>query len=161
MRKKIYAATLAASLVLTGTAHATENAKMSASQVRAATLSTQSSGPVGSIGPEVVAWIILGIVFVAALTISHGGSSLLAGGGYPGEMLVASDERLKTDIKRVGTSEAGFGIYEFRYKGHAQRMRGAMAQDVARLRPQAVSRHGSGFLAVDYNQIDVTPALID
>jgi len=161
MRKKICAAALAASLVLTGTAHAAETAKMSAKQIRSATLSTQSSGPVGSIGPEVVAWIILGIVFIAALTISHGGSSVLAGGGYPGEMLVASDERLKTDIKRVGTSEAGFGIYEFRYKGHAQRMRGAMAQDVARLRPQAVSRHETGFLAVDYNQIDVTPALIN
>jgi len=164
MRKKICAAALAASLVLTGTAHAAETAKMSAKQIRTATLSTQNSGPVGSIGPEVVAWIILGIVFVAALTISHGGSSVLAGGGgypYPTKMLFASDERLKTDIKRVGTSEAGFGIYEFRYKGHAQRMRGAMAQDVARLRPQAVSRHGSGFLAVDYNQIDVTPALIN
>ncbi|MEQ8900035.1 MAG: tail fiber domain-containing protein [Roseovarius sp.] len=153
MRKKICAATLAASLVLTGTVHATENAKMSAKQIRAATLSTQSS-PVGSAAPEVIVLALLAIVFIAALTISHGG-----GGAYP--MATLSDERLKTDIRRVGTSAQGFGIYEFRYKGHAQRVRGAMAQDVARLHPEAVSRHESGFLAVDYNQIDVSPALID
>lgn len=154
MRKKICAATLAASVVLTGTVHATENAKMSAKQIRAATLSTQGS-PVGSAAPEVIVLALLAIVFIAALTISHGGG----GGAYP--MAALSDERLKTDIRRVGTSPKGFGIYEFRYKGHAQRVRGAMAQDVARLRPEAISRHESGFLAVDYNQIDVTPALID
>lgn len=152
MRKNIYAATLAASLVLTGTAHATENAKMSASQIRAATLSTQG-GPGSSAGPEGIVFVLLAIVFIAALTISHGG------GTYP--VVAVSDERAKTDIKRVGTSAQGFGIYEFRYKGHAQRMRGAMAQDVARLRPEAISRHESGFLAVDYSLIDVTPALID
>jgi hypothetical protein len=36
-----------------------------------------------------------------------------------------------------------------------------MAQDVVRLRPEAVSRHENGYLMVDYGQIDVRPALID
>ena len=102
--------------------------------------------------------VVLGmLVIVAILAIV---STASAGGGNHYAMM-ASDKALKTDIKRVGTSPQGFGIYEFRYKGHEQRFRGAMAQDVARLRPEAVSRHESGYLMVDYNQIDVRPALID
>jgi hypothetical protein len=99
--------------------------------------------------------ILLGLVMIAAI-ISTAGAG---GGAYP--MMAVSDKALKTDIKRVGTSAQGFGVYEFRYKGHPQRVRGAMAQDVARIRPEAVSRHESGFLMVDYSLIDVTPALLD
>lgn len=153
MKTKLIAAALAASLVVAGTVQAREQARMSADQVRTATLSTRGSGP-GSAGPEIVIWTILVLVTIAAIV-----STASAGGNYPGMM--ASDEALKTDIKRVGTSAQGFGIFEFRYKGHPQRIRGAMAQDVARLRPEAVSRHESGFLMVDYNLIDVTPAIID
>ena len=36
-----------------------------------------------------------------------------------------------------------------------------MAQDVQRLRPGAVSGHSSGFLMVDYTQIDVAPRVAD
>jgi hypothetical protein len=130
---------------------------MSADTIRQATVSTQSSGPASG-RPEIVVWVMLAIVFIAALVMTGGGS----GAAYLGEgTMVASDERLKTDIRRVGTSGQGFGIYEFRYKGHPQRIRGAMAQDVVRLRPEAVSRHENGYLMVDYGQIDVRPALID
>ncbi len=154
MKTKLIAAALAASLVVTGAVQAREQARISADQVRTATLSSQS-GPRGSSRAEIVVLIILALVTIAAIV-----STASAGGGnYP--LMIASDEALKTDIKRVGTSSHGFGIYEFRYKGHPQRIRGAMAQDVARLRPEAVSRHESGFLMVDYNLIDVTPALLD
>lgn len=134
-------------------AYAKEQARMSADTIRHATVSTQSSGP-GSAGPELVVWIILAIVFIAALASTGGGAA-------PYGSMMLSDQALKTDIARVGTSAQGFGIYEFRYKGHPQRIRGAMAQDVLRLRPEAVSRHESGYLMVDYGQIDVAPALID
>jgi hypothetical protein len=154
MKTKLIAAALAASLAVAGTVQAREQARMSADQVRTATLSTRGSAP-GSARPEIVIWTILILVTIAAIV-----STASAGGGhYP--YMIASDEALKTEIKRVGTSAQGFGIFEFRYKGHPQRIRGAMAQNVARLRPEAVSRHESGFLMVDYNLIDVTPAIID
>jgi hypothetical protein len=137
-------------------AHAAETARMSANTIRHATVSTQSSGPSSAMPAHVVVWILVAIAFIAALAFTGGGSAPMMGHYY-----LASDEALKTDIKRVGTSEQGFGIYEFRYKGQAQRVRGAMAQDVMRLRPEAVKRHENGFLMVDYGQIDVRPALID
>ncbi|SLN45373.1 hypothetical protein ROG8370_01939 [Roseovarius gaetbuli] len=153
MKKLLISTFFASTLVLTGMAQAAEKARVSAKQVRsAATVSSQ--GSVGSAGPEVVVLIIMAIVFITALVFSGGSSA----GTYPAMM---SDERLKTDIKRVGTSPDGFGIYQFRYKGHAELIQGAMAQDVQRLRPGAVSRHRSGFLMVDYGQIDVAPRLID
>lgn len=154
MKKILYSTILASTLVLTGMAQAAENARVSAKQVRTAT-TVSSQGSVGSAGPEVVVLIIMAIVFITALVASGGSSA----GSYPAMM--ASDERLKTDIKRVGTSPDGFGIYQFRYKGHAELIEGAMAQDVQRTRPGAVSRHRSGFLMVDYAQIDVAPRLID
>src|SRR6056297_1972017 len=157
MRKIICGTVLCMSITLAGTAHAAETARMSADSIRQATVSTQGSDP-SSARPEIVVWIMLAIFFIAALAMTGGG----AGAAYVGESaMVASDERLKTDIRRVGTSRAGFGIYEFRYKGHKQRIRGAMAQDVMRLRPEAVSRHDNGYLMVDYARIDVRPALID
>jgi hypothetical protein len=154
MKTKLISAAMAVSLVVAGAAQARDHARMSADQVRTATLSTQS-GPVGSSRAEIVVLILLGLVMIAAI-ISTAGAG---GGAYP--MMAVSDKALKTDIKRVGTSAQGFGVYEFRYKGHPQRVRGAMAQDVARIRPEAVSRHESGFLMVDYSLIDVTPALLD
>lgn len=155
MKKILCSTFLASTLVLTGMAQAAENARMSAKQVRTAT-TVSSQGSVGSAGPEVVVLIIMAIIFITAL-VASGGSS--GAGTY--QMMMASDERLKTDIKRVGTSPGGFGIYQFRYKGHGELIEGAMAQDVQRLRPGAVSRHKSGFLMVDYAQIDVAPRLID
>lgn len=154
MKKILCSTILASTLVVTGMAQAAENARMSAKQVRSAT-TVSSQGSVGSGGPEIVVLVIMAIIFVTALVASGGGSA----GTYPAMM--ASDERLKTDIKRVGTSPDGFGIYQFRYKGHAELIEGAMAQDVQRTRPGAVNRHSSGFLMVDYAQIDVAPRLID
>lgn len=65
------------------------------------------------------------------------------------------DLRLKTDIHRVGTAESGIGIYEFRYKGYPQRYRGPIAQDVLKIRPDAVERLPDGLLMVYTDKIDV------
>jgi len=157
MRKIICGSVLCASITLAGMAHAKETARMSANTIRHATVSTQGSGPGSFFAPHIVVWILLAIAFIAALATIGGGGAPLMGSPY----LVASDKALKTDITRVGTSAQGFGIYEFRYKGHKQRVRGAMAQDVLRLRPEAVRRADNGYLMVDYGQIDVRPVLID
>jgi len=67
-----------------------------------------------------------------------------------------SDRRLKTNINRIGTHRLGIGIYEFDYVWGEHAI-GVMADEVKRVRPQAVTRHSSGYDMVDYgklNQID-------
>jgi hypothetical protein len=54
--------------------------------------------------------------------------------------LFSSDERLKTDIKPLGTAGSVLGLtaYEFRYKGDKKKRKGFMAQDVQKVLPDAV-----------------------
>lgn len=63
-----------------------------------------------------------------------------------------SDARLKTDIKEVGTAHNGMPLYSYRYKGSNIPQVGVMAQDVAKVKPDAVVKTPSGFLAVDYGR---------
>ena len=67
---------------------------------------------------------------------------------------MASDIRLKENIKEVGESPQGYKIYEFNYKGGNVRFRGAMAQDVVQKNPIAVGID-QNYLTVDYSKIDV------
>lgn len=62
-----------------------------------------------------------------------------------------SDRRLKSNIVRVGTHPLGIGVYEYDIGG--ERQRGVMADEVLTVRPEAVSRHDSGFLMVDYGRL--------
>lgn len=72
--------------------------------------------------------------------------------GIAGLGSMFSDRRLKEDVKRVGQTDDGVPIFTYRYKGSDQVHMGVMAQDVAQVRPDAVSeRHG--YLAVDYGAI--------
>ena len=68
--------------------------------------------------------------------------------------IIASDIKEKENIEYVGSSPQGHNIWEFNYVGHKQRYRGAMAQEVAKINPMAVSIT-DGSLAVDYSKIDV------
>lgn len=63
--------------------------------------------------------------------------------------IMASDRRLKTDIKRVGTTEGGTPIYTYRYIWGGPVQMGVMAQDV----PEAAADMGNGFLGVDYSKV--------
>lgn len=65
----------------------------------------------------------------------------------------ASDRRLKRDIVRVGTMENGLPVYEYRYVWGRKRHVGVMAQDVLAAGIEAVKRHWSGFLMVDYGAL--------
>jgi hypothetical protein len=67
--------------------------------------------------------------------------------------LAFSDRRLKTDIKREGSTPSGLGIYSYRYKGGTQRQLGTMADEVKQLYPDAVIEHSSGFDMVDYGTV--------
>ena len=73
-------------------------------------------------------------------------------------LFTGSDKKLKENVTYVGSSPQGHNIWEFNYKGSTKRYRGAMAQEVAKINPQAVSivEDSAGkYLAVDYSKIDV------
>lgn len=65
-----------------------------------------------------------------------------------------SDERLKTNIKRVGELPNGIGIYSFAYKDNPHAlMLGCIAQDVEKIMPDAVVKSARGFLMVNYSKV--------
>ena len=68
--------------------------------------------------------------------------------------IIASDIREKENIEYVGSSPQGHNIWEFNYTGHSTRYRGAMAQEVAKINPDAVLIIDD-ILHVDYSKIDV------
>lgn len=71
--------------------------------------------------------------------------------GLGGSLISAfSDERLKADIKRVGTLDNGIPIYRYRMadgKFHV----GVLAQEVRQVMPEAVVMDESGYLKVRYD----------
>jgi len=64
--------------------------------------------------------------------------------------ITASDIRLKKNIVRLGTRPDGLGVYAYDYIWGGPRQVGVMAQEVQRIKPEAVSEIGGGYLGVDY-----------
>ena len=67
----------------------------------------------------------------------------------------SSDRRLKTDIKQIGESINGHKIYRYKYLDYDKEYIGAMADEVIKIKPEAVYKMDNGYLGVDYSQIDV------
>lgn len=63
---------------------------------------------------------------------------------------IFSDERLKTDIEKVGELDNGLPIYSFRYKDGGPQQIGLLAQEVEEVNPEAVTEDPSGFKKVNY-----------
>lgn len=78
------------------------------------------------------------------------GVSGMMGGGFGGY----SDIRLKTDIEPIGLSPSRIPMYNFKYKGEEGLYQGVMAQELKKIKPEAVIEI-NGYYAVDYTQIDV------
>lgn len=88
------------------------------------------------------------------------GKNALIGGiaqvaGTVGALAIFSDERLKENLICVGRAKNGLKIYLGRYTKESGLDDGKLhlfliAQEVAKVRPQAVKKHESGFLMVDY-----------
>ena len=79
-------------------------------------------------------------------------SAVGAGAG----MLAKSDIRSKKDIKRIGETDDGLGIYSFRYKTdelNLPKRIGVMAQEVALTKPHAVAMLPDGYLGVDHGAL--------
>ncbi|MGO7870159.1 tail fiber domain-containing protein [Rhizobium leguminosarum] len=79
---------------------------------------------------------------------SGSSSSSSSSGGW-------SDRRLKTDIRRLGTSAEGIPVYAFRYIWGGPLFVGTMAQDLLAIRPEAVIETASGYYMVDYDKLDI------
>jgi len=81
------------------------------------------------------------------------GSIFGALGSLGGAAVLASDIRLKRDIRRVGTLANGIAMYAFKYIGNTAQRFGAMAQEVFKVRPDAVRLMDNGYLGVDYSKV--------
>ena len=70
-------------------------------------------------------------------------------GGLGGAAIgLFSDERLKTNIQRIGTHDTlGIGIYKYEKFGVPEI--GVLAQELEKVAPDAVSMHSSGFKVID------------
>lgn len=81
-------------------------------------------------------------------------SSLMQGAGsLASGLAMFSDRRLKRDVVKLGERPDGLGVYLFRYLWSPLQHIGVMAQEVLRVKPEAVIPHASGFLMVDYGRL--------
>ena len=85
-----------------------------------------------------------------------GGGSVGGNWGAVGNAAVGailSDVRLKHDIVLLKRLDNGIGLYRFRYNWSDQQYVGVMAQEVAAIRPDAVTRGTDGYLRVYYGRL--------
>jgi len=68
-------------------------------------------------------------------------------------LFAGSDRRIKRDIVPLYRRPDGLWVYLFRYIWGPALHIGVMAQEVLKVKPQAVARHPRGYLMVDYSQI--------
>ena len=61
-----------------------------------------------------------------------------------------SDRALKTDIVLLGAKN-NIPWYSYRWRNSNYREEGFLADEVAKVKPEAVKRHENGYLMVDYN----------
>jgi hypothetical protein len=94
---------------------------------------------------------------VANQSAMLGGLGSMAGMGLGAGITKWSDERLKTDVRKVGELQLPAGkvpISSFRFHGDPTRRLGFIAQDVEPVMPQAVSQHPvTGLRSVDYGKV--------
>jgi len=68
-------------------------------------------------------------------------------------MMRYSDRRLKKNLKRIGTHPLGLSVFTFQYLWSDDTETGVMAQDVLKVKPEAVVVTSSGYYAVDYGML--------
>ena len=75
----------------------------------------------------------------------------LMGGLFSFGASMLSDRRAKTNIKKIGKTDDGLNLYSYRYKAGGPTQVGLMAQEVAKVKPEAVTKTPSGLFAVNYD----------
>jgi len=71
--------------------------------------------------------------------------------GTAAQAAMMSDIRLKSNIVKIGDHPLGIGIYEYDIFG--KRDIGVMAQEVLKVKPEAIVIHPSGYLMVNYGAL--------
>ena len=95
--------------------------------------------------------------------VGYGLGSMMAGGGTAAAAApaaaAASDIRLKENIRKIGETLKGLGVYVWKWKDWTKNIIGntpsigVIAQEVMRVIPEAVFRGKHGFLMVDYSKL--------
>lgn len=87
--------------------------------------------------------------------LAQGNSGLGSLFGLAGTLAskIPSDRRLKHNIVRVGELPNGVPTYVFSYKGSDKRRFGVMADEVARVMPEAVTANDNGYAEVNYGRL--------
>lgn len=83
---------------------------------------------------------------------STGTSSGKSSNGIFSSIPIFSDRRLKRSVRRIG-SIGGIPVYSYKYLLGRIRHIGVMAQDVAKLRPDALGPRRFGFMTVRYDRL--------
>jgi hypothetical protein len=101
------------------------------------------------------AYVGMGGRFNGFSSVGNGGLgvdpyNLLGGPATAGDF---SDIRLKTEVEPLGIDDNGLMLYAFRYIWGGAKHIGHMAHEVFAKFPEAVSKHPSGFLMVDYSKV--------
>jgi hypothetical protein len=78
------------------------------------------------------------------------------GGGPMGNPATLSDVRAKHDVVLLGQLDNGLDFYRFSYNGSDKAYVGVMAQDVVKVRPDAVTTGPGGYLRVYYDRLGLT-----
>ena len=66
-----------------------------------------------------------------------------------------SSRLLKENIFKLGKSSEGHNVYKFNYKNNPTNYIGVIAEEVQKIKPEAVFKMANGFLGVNYDLIDV------
>lgn len=79
-------------------------------------------------------------------------------GGFLGSLLggvAKSDRKAKKNIYQIGELPNGLGVYKFQYKGERIVRTGVMADEVAKIQPEALGPiDHEGYQTVNYNKIE-------
>jgi hypothetical protein len=93
---------------------------------------------------------------VTGTAISPGWGTVIGGlvGGAAGYF---SDSTLKENVRELGRTGSGIPLIVFQYIGSKVKHVGAIAQDVLKVRPDAVTKDQSGYLKVNYDKLHDVP----
>ncbi len=75
------------------------------------------------------------------------------GGSLGAAAIMASDRRLKKNIRKIGKTPSGFNVYEFEYKSGGGKQTGVMAQEIEKIIPNAVITMPNGYKTVNYAMV--------
>lgn len=82
---------------------------------------------------------------------SKSGLGGLIGGAF--SPIAVSDRRLKKNIFKVGKMDNGLNIYQYRYLDNSGPHVGVMADEVAKIAPEALGPTIDGYQTVDYSKL--------